>query len=100
MYCVAVKNDHAADPLSHGTREAPNRGLYLLWVNWQYTYGSISRTSARVFQALGRVARKYCQARSPWPSMVSAMTAHPCVWVKMLPFSFIPGLNSAARITL
>ena len=32
--------------------------------------------------------------------MVSAITAQPWVCVKMLPFSFIPGLNRTARITL
>jgi len=35
MCWVAVKYDQAAEPLSQGTRDAPKRGLYLLWVNWQ-----------------------------------------------------------------
>jgi hypothetical protein len=35
MYWAAAKKDQAAEPLSHGMREAPARGLYLLCVNWQ-----------------------------------------------------------------
>ena len=30
--------------------------------------------------------------------MVSAMIAQPCVWLKTLAFSFIPGLNRAASM--
>ena len=42
-------------------------------------------------------AERLARALFP-PSMASAITAQPWVWVKIAPFSFMLGLNSAERI--
>ena len=57
MCWVAVKCAQEAVPESHGMRERPNFFEVLAWVLWQWTYGSISRISARSFWADGMNAR-------------------------------------------
>jgi prepilin-type processing-associated H-X9-DG protein len=48
----------------------------------------------------GLKARQMRQACSGRPNRHSAITAHGCGWLKMPPFSLVPGANSTARISL